>query len=404
MNVLIVTSTFPLREDDGLPRFVYDLAKAMSRQCRVTVLAPHAYGSPYREVAGQLTIRRFQYSWPARTQCLAYGNGMRQNARLSPVARMQIPAYMASLGWAVRTCLHREQFDVINSHWMVPQGLAVSLFRRWSSVRVHAVTVHAGDLSLLERMVMGKRITRFVTAHSDVILPVATHLSQRLRLMAGGALPMAIEPMGVDVARFAAPPGEDPPQMPFDGKFILFVGRLVEKKGVAFLLEAMRLLPDALQDTGLVVIGSGVLAGELQRRAGQLGLEARVRFMGPMDHPKMSHYLRGCAVVAVPSIVDSAGETEGMPTVLVEALAAGCKVVASRVAGIPDILVDGCNGWMAEPANAVDLAAKLAAALDKDVGDIRRNARETALGLDWPSIADRYLNHFRKHLAHSGRR
>ncbi|MEJ2155148.1 MAG: glycosyltransferase [Desulfobacteraceae bacterium] len=404
MNVLIVTSTFPQREDDGMPRFVYDLAKAMSRQCRVTVLAPHAHGSPYREDAGQLTIRRFQYSWPARTQCLAYGNGMRQNARLSPVARMQIPAYMASLGWAVRTCLHRERFDVINSHWMVPQGLAVSLLRRWSAASVHAVTIHAGDLFLLERMAMGRRLARYVASHSDVALPVATHLAQRLQLMVGGTLPMAVEPMGVDVDRFAAPPGEDPPRMPFDGKFILFVGRLVEKKGVAFLLEAMRLLPDALRDTGLVVIGSGVLASELRRRARQLGLEARVRFVGSMDHPKMIYYLRGCAVVAVPSIVDGAGETEGMPTVLVEALAAGCKVVASRVAGIPDILAEGYNGWMAEPANAVDLAAKLAAALDKNVGDIRRNARETALGLDWPCIADRYLNHFSKHLAHPGRR
>lgn len=394
MNVMIVTSTFPLREGDGMPRFVYDLARAMSRRCRVTVLAPHAPGARRKECMGSLIVRRFQYSWPARTQCLAYGDGMRQNLRGSLAARAQVPAYLASLGWAVRSCARRERFDVINSHWMVPQGLAVSLARPRSSGLAHVVTVHGGDLSLLEQTATGRRIARFVAGRSDMILPVAGHVAQGLRRMVGGPLPMAVEPMGVDVDRFAAPSGPDAPQMPFRGNFILFVGRLVEKKGVRYLLEAMRLLPSGMQETGLVVIGSGVLGSELERRAEHLGLGDRVRFLGRMGHARVRHYLRGCAVVAIPSVVDGAGETEGMPTILSEALAAGCKVVASRVAGIPDILVDGHNGWMADPADASDLAAKLAHALSFAGRRVQRNAREKALELDWPLIAGRYLGHF----------
>lgn len=251
---------------------------------------------------------------------------------------------------------------------------------------------------------MGKRIARFVAGHADMVLPVATHLAQGLRQMVDGALPMAVEPMGVDAARFAKPRGPDRPEMPFGGHFILFVGRLVEKKGVAYLLEAMRLLPSGMQDTGLVVIGSGDLKKDLQRRADRLGIRDRVRFMGPMGHPQIIPYLHGCAVVAVPSTADSAGETEGMPTVLAEALAAGCKVVASRVAGIPDILTDGYNGWMAEPANAADLAAKLARALAFAGNNVQHNARERARELDWPCIAGRYLDHFHKLLTHSPRR
>ncbi len=93
-----------------------------------------------------------------------------------------------------------------------------------------------------------------------------------------------------------------------------------------------------------------------------------------------------------------------MPTVLAEALSAGCKVVASRVGGIPELLVDGRNGWLAAPGDAADLADKLEAALTSSDADIQRNARKTAQQLDWSCVAERYLAHFNDALAGSRQR
>ena len=394
MRVLITTSTFPLSEDDGIPRFVYDLAKAISRSCRVTVLAPHAPGAPLKECHGELTVRRFQYCWPVRTQRLAYGDGMRQNLRASMLAKIQMPGYLGALGLAVRACMRRERFDVINSHWLVPQGVAVSavLGRSWSAA--HVVTAHFGDVALLEKMAGGRHVARFVANRSNFFLPVSAQVEKNLRGLVRRPIRTAIQPMGVDCHRFAATPVTVAQGLPFDGNYLLFVGRLVEKKGLAHLLEALRLLPNGADAMGLVVIGSGSLQGQLERKAVQVGVRDRVMFMGRMGHEAITRYLHGCAAVVLPSIVDEAGETEGMPTVLAEALSAGCKVVASRVGGIPDVLVDGRNGWLAAPGDAADLAAKLTAALTSSDEAIQSNARQTARRLDWSCVAERYLAHF----------
>ncbi len=401
MKVLIPTSTFPLSEDDGIPRFVYDLAKAISRSCHVTVLAPHAPGAPRKASVGDLTIRRFQYSWSARAQCLAYGDGMRQNLRTSISARIQVPGYLGALGLAVRACARREGFDVINSHWLVPQGLAVSAVLGKSSSVAHVITAHAGDLAFLEKMTAGKHVARFVANRSNLFLPVSAPLERKLRRLVRRPIQTAIQPMGVDCRRFDATPVAVTEQLPFNGDYLLFIGRLVEKKGLAYLLEALHLLPKGSGPMGLVVIGSGALQGQLEQTAIELGVRDRVMFMGRMGHEAITSYLRRCAALVLPSIVDSSGETEGMPTVLAEALSAGCKVVASRVGGIPDVLVDGRNGWLAAPGDAADLAVKLAAALTSADGDIQRNARQTARQLDWSCVAESYLAHYKDALAAS---
>ena len=401
MRVLITTSTFPLSEDDGTPRFVYDLAKAMSRSCQVTVLAPHAPRAPRMESVGALTIRRFQYSWPARTQCLAYGDGMRQNLRACMSARVQVPGYLGALGLALHACTRRERFDVINSHWMVPQGLAVSAVLGKSSSVAHVITAHAGDVAFLEKMAAGQHVARFIASRSHLFLPVSVQVEKNLRGLIRRPIVTAVQPMGVDCERFAATPTAANKRLPFNGDYLLFVGRLVEKKGLAFLLEALHLLPKGSNDPGLVVIGSGALQGKLERTADQLGVRDRVMFMGRMGHEAIMRYLHGCAAVVMPSIVDDSGETEGMPTVLAEALSAGCKVVASRVGGIPDVLVDGRNGWLATPGDAADLAVRLAAALTSSDDEIQRNARKAARRLDWSCVAESYLAHFKDALAES---
>ncbi len=324
---------------------------------------------------------------------------MRQNLRASMTAKIQVPGYLGALGLAVRSCMRGERFDVINSHWLVPQGLVVSAVLGKSSSVAHVITAHAGDVALLEKMAAGQHVARFIANRSSLFLPVSAQVEKNLRGLVRRPIQAAIQPMGVDCERFATTPVAATQRMPFNCDFILFIGRLVEKKGLAHLLKALRLLPEGLGATGLAVIGSGALQGQLEQSAVQLGVRDRVMFLGRMGHEAITHYLRGCAALVLPSIVDDSGETEGMPTVLAEALSAGCKVVASKVGGIPDVLVDGHNGWLAVPGDAADLAVKLEAALTSTNEDVQRNARKTARRLDWSCVAESYLTHFKDTLA-----
>ena len=94
MRVLISASTFPLRSDDVLPRFVYDLAESLTSYCKVTVLAPDAPGASRQEHRGNVDVRRFTYFHPRRLQALAYGAGLPDNLRASWLAKLQLLPYL----------------------------------------------------------------------------------------------------------------------------------------------------------------------------------------------------------------------------------------------------------------------------------------------------------------------
>jgi glycosyltransferase involved in cell wall biosynthesis len=247
---------------------------------------------------------------------------------------------------------------------------------------------------LLETLPVGKQVTAFIAGRTDFFLPVSRPVGQRLQKMAGNRVPYAVQPMGVDYQRFSKHPGTLPSPLPFDGRFVLFVGRLVEKKGVAGLLDAMaRLLPE-FSDLGLVLIGAGSQEAALRAKTESLGLADRVQFLGRRGHAEILSYLHACRVLVIPSIMDAKGETEGMPTVLAEALAAGCRVVAGRVAGVTDLIVHGRNGWLAQAEDPQDLAQKVRQALCCQDHQVAEQARQTVRNLDWSRVADTYLRHF----------
>ena len=270
MRLLIATSTFPLTPDDGLPRFVYDLALALAEQCRVTVLAPHHPGAALEESMEGLAVRRFRYAWPPKAQRLAYGSGMPDNLKSSRLAWAQVPFYFAALGSALRRLVRQERFDMVNSHWLVPQGLGVALALGPNRPCAHVATAHAGDVMILEKLPWGRRICRTIARRTEMFLPVGDHVGRRLQRLAGTAMAWKTQPMGVDYRRFSWPPGTDSAMMPFNGNFILFVGRLVDIKGVDLLLDTMPSLMAADAGLGLVLIGAGAS-------------EERVEASGPAD-------------------------------------------------------------------------------------------------------------------------
>ena len=135
--------------------------------------------------------------------------------------------------------------------------------------------------------------------------------------------------------------------------FVLALGRLVEKKGFADLIDAAALTPGV----HVVLAGAGDLEGELRAQARARG--AAVSFAGAIDREAVAAALGAADVVVVPSVRDRAGNVDGLPNVLLEALGAGCAVVATRVAGIPDVIRDGENGLLVPERDPAALASAL---------------------------------------------
>lgn len=158
---------------------------------------------------------------------------------------------------------------------------------------------------------------------------------------------------GLDLERFPfAEPRHRPPR-------VVAVGRLVEKKGFAVLLEAAALMAAHGISFSLDLIGEGVLEEPLGRRVQELGLQARARLLGPRPQAEIVRAVAGAAAFAAPSVVGSDGDREGLPTTLLEAMALGTPCVSTDVTGIPEVLRHGETGLLVPQNDPAALAQAL---------------------------------------------
>lgn len=396
-SVLLTTSTFPRdRNDPVSARFVLDLARHLAEHVRVTVLAPGAPGAPERERWDDVLVVRHPYFLPRRRQVLTAGEGILANVRESRLARFQLPLLVASQWAALPRVVRRESVDVVNAHWIVPQGFNAALWRRRLGF-AHVVTAHAADVAYLRRSSFGTPLSRFILDRADHFLPVSSVLASQVQDLVGRPLRHRVVPMGVSPERFKPTAEAAGLGSRSDERVVLFVGKLVPKKGVEVLLDAVASLRRRAVSVRAVLVGGGPLEAPLRARVRELGIGEAVEMLGWRPNEELPGFYAAADVVCVPSVEDERGETEGMPVVVQEALAAGSLLVASEIAGIPDVVRDGRNGFLVPPGDPEALAEVLGRALGL-AGERRRavcaRARDTALDHTWDRVAERYLEAF----------
>lgn len=174
---------------------------------------------------------------------------------------------------------------------------------------------------------------------------------------------------------------------------ILFLGRLDARKGIEVLLHALPEVLRSVPDTRLTVAGRGPMERTARQLADRLGVAASVDFLGAVPQEDMPRLYAGCDVYCAPGL---GGETLGI--VLLEAMASGAPVVASRIPGYDETIQDGVNGILTPPADPEALSAALVKVLlDKSLRE-----RLSAAGLEraheyaWPKVAQRTLDFYRE--------
>jgi glycosyltransferase involved in cell wall biosynthesis len=251
--------------------------------------------------------------------------------------------------------LRETRYDVVHAHWVVPSGVMVAGLARSHGVPL-VVSLHGSDVFVAETLLPARILARHALGQAAAVTACSEDLRQRaLRLGARPertrTVPYGVDRMdapGVDVdavrARLGAPPGTT---------LVLALGRLVEKKGFSYLVDAAARVPGV----HIALAGEGDLRTELAARTATAG--APVRLVGSLDRESVAAALAAADIVVVPSVVDRAGNVDGLPNVLLEAMSAGRAVIASRVAGIPDVVTDGVDGILVDPKDVAGLAAAL---------------------------------------------
>ncbi len=375
-RLLVLASTFPARPGDGTPGFVRDLAQVEAIAFDTVVLVPRVPGAARREVVDGLRIERFGY-FPRRWEDLADG-AIVENVRGKRSRLLQVPFFLVFEVLAVRKWVRSHRPDVLHVHWVIPQGIVALLAARGVP---RLVTTLGGDVYALTDPV-SLRLKRAVLSRAGAVTTM--NLDMRDRLLALGAPPdrTLVLPMGADVQGVRAG-GVGIRRVP--GR-LLFVGRLVEKKGLAVLLEAVRSLPDGWS---LDVAGGGPLLESLQAQAAGLP----VTFLGQTTKDDLARAYAACEVLVVPSVPAASGDQDGLPVALLEAMAAGCAVVASRIAGIDEAVVDGESGVLVTPGSE----AELTAALNRMLADpglrqqLGRGAAARAESYSMSALGQRYV-------------
>jgi glycosyltransferase involved in cell wall biosynthesis len=206
-----------------------------------------------------------------------------------------------------------------------------------------------------------------------------------------GLQPPCIEvlPMGVDFrTRFVADPG-----IARERDRLLFVGRLVPKKGLRHLLDAMPAVLARRPHTVLDIIGFGPEAPALREQAARLGIASQVRFLGALPQHELPAHFRRASVFVAPFVRDPSGDQEGLPVALMEAIGCGCPVIAGMVPGLQDLLGAHLSEVCVAPEDGERLAAMILDALENPQAAAARAAliREIAAAqVDWAHIAAGY--------------
>lgn len=351
MRILYLSTSFPRWQGDGFVNFLYELARGLSRNAELTVLTPNFPGGKTDETFGGFRVKRFNYFLPRRSQRVLYPEGIPTQLKKSRLARCQAPFFMFSF-W-IHAIREARRADVILCNWALTGYIVQKA--RWFVRRPYVVIVRGSDLAMIEKGGFFARLFLGALRRADAVCAVSEAFVDALQER--GISPVFFTPNGTEYDRFGGDRQEARAKLGLDDRpMVLFVGSLVERKGVTLLLEAMRGL-----DARLVYVGDGNQQEALAEQAKRDGVD--VMFAGRRPAGDLASWYAASDVFVLPSFF------EGRPNVLIEAMASGRACIATDIPGSRELIGD--EGGVLVPSGDV---AALREALQRVLGD--RELRE----------------------------
>ena len=399
LDLLFLTQTYPRFEGDTAGPFIRDLAHGLVRGGdRVTVLTPHAAGVPASWTDGGAEVLAFRYA-PERREVLGYGRSLEADERVKGGAILAAPLYALAARQAVRTQLRRRRFDLVHAHWIVPNGVVAATAAGGRSVRGTplAIGLHGSDVFLAETRA-ARPLARWALSRASLLTGCSPELVDRVRALGFPAERSRVIPYGVDVAAFSPASSSAGRQVwrerlgiPDAAPLLLGVGRMATKKGFQVLIEILPALLGDVPELRVVLAGGGDLLERFREAAKPWA--GRVSFPGAVLRDTLPDLYRAADLFVLPAVHDGKGNVDGLPNVILEAMASGLPVVASGISGIPLAVEDGRTGRLVPERDPGALLGALRELLSnpaaaREMGE--RGRRKAAAELTWDAIAARY--------------
>lgn len=387
-NILIVSTSFPRWKGDFDGFFVLELARRLTKYFNVFVLAPHCPKAKTREKWNNLSVCRFKYFWPSSLEGICYGPGILPNMKDNRFLILILPFLFIFQFLAIFRLVRKEKIDLINAHWILPAGLTGLLVSKILKKPL-ILSTHGPDIySLL--------MDSFLRPFSKMIIKGVSHLTATSTITAGLMAKIAeidlkkisVISMGVDSKLFK-PSLELKEHL--EKPIILFVGVLTKHKGVDYLIKSMSEIVKVFSKASLLIVGQGIEESNLKKMTVDLHLEKNINFIGGIENSELPYYYNQADVFVLASL------REGLPVVLMEAMSSGCPIVATNIAGNPDMIKNGQNGFLIRTKSPEAIAnAVLKILSDCNLRD--RFIKEARLTIekkyDWDIITSRFKEVF----------
>src|SRR5688572_1695241 len=362
MRILLVAHGFPRRHGDSAGAFLLALARGQqSLGHDLLVVAPHDAGLPMEEVVDGVRVRRYRYAEDSE-ETLAYRGTMADQVLRSWKGRRQLVGFLYAARRAAWRAVRDFAPDVVHVHWWFPGGLAVWP-RGWTRVP-YVLTSHGTDLFLVDRVPAAARLAGPIFRGAAEVTVISSPLVARAERLGVPRSRITLVPMPID--RAVATEVERPLTALGARDTLLFVGRLVERKGAAFAVQALAELVRPGRPMRPVIVGEGPERDALVVLADSLGVADRIELTGALSPAQVRERYAAGGIFVMPAVTDWKGEQEGFGMVIVEAMAYGLPVVASRSGGIPDIIRDGENGLLVPERDVAALGSAIARLLDDE--------------------------------------
>jgi glycosyltransferase involved in cell wall biosynthesis len=379
--VVMVTTSYPRFPGDSVGTFMEPIAKSVAaRGHDVHIVAPWHPLVTRGDQEDGVWFHFYKYA-PLRSLCVfGYAAALRADVSLRASAFVAAPLALTAGWWAARQVARSRRATVMHGHWVVPGGAIAAAAAPGLPL---VVSLHGSDVYVAETLAPARRVAAAVFQRAGAVTACSPDLGARAVALGASADRLEVVPYGVDVERFRPDPLARAKLrvtlgIPTHTPLLFAAGRFVRKKGFEYLIDALSKHTSATNAV-LAIAGQGDLEAELRTRATNAGVAERVRFLGVLTQTDVAAWLATADIVVVPSVRDDSGNVDGLPNIVLEALAAGTPLVTTTAGGIGAVVEDGRTALVVPERDAGALSAAIAKLVADPVLRIRLGEAARAL-------------------------
>jgi glycosyltransferase involved in cell wall biosynthesis len=402
--VVMVTTSYPRFPGDSIGTFMEPIAKSLAALGHeVHLVAPwHPLVARSQQEDG-VRFHFFKYAPVRSLNVFGYAESLHADVSMRRRAYLSAPFALAA-GWsAARSIARQYRATVMHGNWVIPGGAIAAAA---APALPLVVSLHGSDVYIAEKLGAARRVARGVLRRAGAVTACSEDLGRRALALGADPARLEVVPYGVDTDRFRPDSvaranrrathgiaAEDP--------LLFAAGRMVRKKGFEYLIDALARVPPEMAVT-LAIAGDGDLSAELRERAVRAGVVERVHFLGNIPQNDVAAWLATADMVAVPSIRDDSGNVDGLPNIVLEALASGTPLITTPAGGIGQVVEHERTGLVVAERDSIRLADAITTLARDSAFRIRLGEAARAMvsaRFGWERVASRLESAFDRALA-----